>query len=149
MLTKRDLLASLAGMAGGPILLLGLAYLVGGKEILAPLNQAADQMLEWIKREKHTPSSSTPSAPPVLDDQRSPLTPQETAPHGSAGMTMSTKVTTLHLLACPRTDCATIASIPEGENVVMLGNRAGNGATEWARVRFERHEGWVARHDLE
>ena len=149
MLTKRDLLASLAGTVAGPILLLGLAYFVGGKEILGPLNQAADQMLEWIHRERKAPPQPTGSAAPVVADQRSTLPPQEPVPDGSADVTMWTKVMNLQLLACPRTECATIASIPVGEKVLMLGNRAGDGATEWSQIRFERHEGWVARHDLE
>jgi len=149
MLTKRDLLSSLAGMVVGPILLLGVACLVGGKEILAPLNQAADQMLEWIQRERRAPSPSTSSAAPVVPDQRSSLPAQEPVSDGSLGMTMSTKVANLQLLACPRTDCAAIASIPAGGKVRLLGNRAGDGATEWSQIRFERQEGGVARHELE
>lgn len=149
MLTKRDLLSSLAGMVLGPILLLGIAYLVGGKEILAPLNEAADRMLEWIQRDRKQPDQAIDSASPDADDQASsPLDP-ESLPDESAGMMMSATIANLPLLACPGKECARIASIPAGGKVRMLGQRAGEGSMEWSHVQFDRHQGWVPRQDLE
>jgi hypothetical protein len=139
MLTKRDLLSSLAGLALGPVLLLGVAYLVGGKEVLAPLNEAADRMLDWIQRERQLTDPATGTISPI---------PEAVADH-SAGMTMSVRTSTLPLLFCPRKDCPTVALIPAGGKVRMLGKRAADRGTEWSHVRFERQEGWVARHELE
>ena len=149
MLTKRDLLSSLAGMVLGPILLLGIAYLVGGKEILAPLNEAADRMLEWIQRDRKQPDQAIDSASPDADDQASSPPDPESLPDESAGMMMSATIANLPLLACPGKECARIASIPAGGKVLMLGQRAGEGSTEWSQVEFDRHQGWVPRQDLE
>ena len=139
MLTKRDLLSSLAGLLVGPILLLGLAYLVGGKGLLSPLNQAVDGMLAWIEREKQASTKTTGSISPL---------PEE-FPDRSKGMTMTARVDQLPVFACPRKDCPVIASIPSGGKVQMLGKRAAGGETEWSHVQFERQRGWVVRHDLE
>ena len=139
MLTKRDLLSSLAGFVFGPILLLGIAYLIGGKEVLAPLNEAADRMLDWIQRERQLTDPTTGSISPI---------PEAIADH-SAGMTMSVRGANLPLLVCPRKDCPTMALIPARGKVRMLGKRAADRGTEWSHVRFERQEGWVARHELE
>ena len=91
MLTKRDLLSSLAGLLVGPILLLGLAYLVGGKGLLSPLNQAVDGMLAWIEREKQASTKTTGSISPL---------PEE-FPDRSKGMTMTARVDQLPVFACP------------------------------------------------
>jgi len=139
MLTKRDLLSSLAGLALGPVLLLGVAYLVGGKEVLAPLNEAADRMLDWIQRERQLTDPAAGSISPI---------PEAVADH-SAGRTMSVRTPNLPLLFCPRKDCPTVALVPAGGKVRMLGKRAADRGTEWSHVRFERQVGWVARHELE
>jgi len=155
MFTKRDLLSSAVGMVLSPLLLIGLAYAVGGKAILAPLNLAVDEMLQSM-RQNASPSRDLPATSPptsskggVGDAAMVQAELPQAVSDGNEGMEMTVRGNRLSLYSCPAVDCQTIEVLSAGSRVTLLGKRLADGETEWSHVQFGSRQGWMTRHELE
>ena len=167
---RRDVTIGLGGLLAGFGIVSGLFYYGGGKQAFTPVSNVGDRLAQQTGLK--TPGATAPAAGkesgmvwgeadattgrPVVSPTPKPTAGPKTAAAGSQGFigerggtTLQVKLNNLTLHKCPGFDCETIASLPLGSRVLLLGERDNSQGEEWCRVRVGTREGWVSRYFLE
>ena len=155
MIDRRDIGVGLVSLIGGLGLISGLLYYSGGSSALNPVFDIWPGLARRIglavpPAPLSRPGENSAVATSPGEAVGQPVRPQP-APAGAAatGVALRVKLNNLTLHRCPGYDCETIASLPLGATVTLLGERDGSPGEEWCRVRAGTREGWVSRYYLE
>ena len=155
MVGKREIAIGLFSLMGGAGLLSGLLYYIGGSEALRPVTGLGSRIGRPVDATTTSPASRTTEADPTLSgpgrpsDDPSPRSAPPATTVNTSGTPLRVKLNNLTLHRCPGYECETVASLPFGTQVVLLGDRDASPGEEWCRVRAGKFEGWVSRYYLE
>lgn len=134
-LEQRDLGLIVVGFILGVISIIAFFYYRGGPPALGPISGLFDSAGQSSGDRRQTPTP-VPGAPA-----------QGAQPGGS--QTMRVKLNGLSVHKCPGYECETVATLPLGAQVSLLGQCNTSAGEEWCRIRSGNGEGWVSRYYLE
>lgn len=94
-------------------------------------------------------SASSASSPSSVRPATPQSSPAESKGNGASGLSMRVRINNLTIHKCAGYECASIATLPLGASVTLLGDCDTSTGEEWCRVRAAKIEGWVSRYYLE
>ena len=131
---QRDFVLVAAGFILGVLAIIGGLYYSGGPPALGPITGIFDKI-------GSTASNSRQATP----------TPQPGQPSNPAAgeQTLRVRLNCLSIHKCAGYECETIATLPLGARVTLLGQCNSSTGEEWCKIRSSNGEGWVSRYYLE